>query len=96
MSDRMSSNGESHVITALEKKAKLLTKRTNKDEKLLRMQKQMFDKHTQKLNLKIANLEQLIKDKDKELRMQALKIKELMNADPVQKKQIIQRDFSIL
>lgn len=56
----------------------------------------MFDKHTQKLNLKINQLEQELKDKVKELRMQALKIKELMNADDLQRKQIISKDFYLL
>jgi hypothetical protein len=58
------------------------------------MQKAMFDKHTQKQNLKIVNLEQQIKEKDKELRMMALKIKELVYAggyDQIQK--IVQKDF---
>jgi len=33
-------------LAELEREAKLLNKRTNKDEKLLRMQKKMFDNHT--------------------------------------------------
>lgn len=40
-------------ISQLTKETKLLSKRSSKDEKLLRMQKKMFDKHTQKLNLQI-------------------------------------------
>lgn len=69
----------------LEKKARLLTKKHNKDEKLLAMQKKMFDKHTQKLNLKIQQMEQTIKEKDTEIRMQALKIKELIYAGGTEK-----------
>ena len=55
-------------IRSLEKETKNLSKRTNKDEKLLKMQKKMFDKHAQKLNQKIVDLERMIKEKDKELR----------------------------
>ena len=44
------------------------------------MQKKMFDKSIQKFNLKIMEQEKLLKEKDKELRMQALKIKELVYA----------------
>lgn len=67
-------------LTELEKQKRLLSKRTNKDEKLLRMQKKMFDKSIQKYNMKIQEQEKLLKEKDKELRMQALKIKELVYA----------------
>ena len=57
----------------------------------------MFDKHTQKLNFKIQEQEQLIKEKDKELRMQALKIKELLYAGTDQhREQIIKRDYNQL
>ena len=67
-------------LSELEKQKRLLSKRTNKDEKLLRMQKKMFDKSIQKYNMKIQEQEKLLKEKDKELRMQALKIKELVYA----------------
>lgn len=81
-------------LSELEKQKKLLSKRTNKDEKLLRMQKKMFDKSIQKFNLKIQEQEKLLKEKDKELRMQALKIKELVYAGTqVQRDQIIKRDL---
>ena len=42
------------------------------------MQKKMFDNNIQKYNMKIQNMEQIIKEKDKELKMQANKIKELV------------------
>ena len=61
------------------------------------MQKKMFDKHVQKLNLKIQQLQQVIKEKDKELRMQALKIKELVYAGTdTHREQIIKKDFQLL
>jgi hypothetical protein len=44
------------------------------------MQKKMFDQHVHKQNVKIQQLQQHMKEKDKELRMQALKIKELVYA----------------
>ena len=47
----------------------MLSKRNQKDEKLLRIQKKMFDSHVQKQNLKIKQQEQLLKEKDKELRI---------------------------
>lgn len=91
------SNDDNYKIEVLEKKARLLTKKHNKDEKLLAMQKKMFDKHTQKLNLKIQQLEQVIKEKDSEIRMQALKIKELIYAGGTEKTQaIVRRDFMLL
>ena len=76
-----------HVVKADEKIEELtrataiLAKAKDKDQKVLKMQKKMFDKNTQELNLKITQQEQLLKDKDKELKLQALKIKELLNAD---------------
>ena len=81
-------------LTELQREARLLQKRTNKDEKLLKMQKKMFDKHVQKLNLEIQNQQQALKEKDKELRMQALKIKELVYAGTdTRREQIIRRDY---
>ena len=56
-------------LSELEKQKRLLSKRTNKDEKLLRMQKKMFDKSIQKYNMKIQEQDKLLKEKDKELRM---------------------------
>jgi hypothetical protein len=50
----------------------------SKEEKMLKMQKKMFDNNIQKYNVKIQNMEQIIKEKDKELKMQANKIKELV------------------
>ena len=84
-------------LTELQREARLLQKRTNKDEKLLKMQKKMFDKHVQKLNLEIQNQQQSLKEKDKELRMQALKIKELVYAGTdTHREQIIRRDYQLL
>jgi len=40
-------------MSQLEREARILQKRSNKDEKLLKMQKKMFDKHVQKMNLKV-------------------------------------------
>ena len=40
-------------VFALEKKTRLLTKRNSKDEKLLKLQKKMFDKHVLKQNQRI-------------------------------------------
>ena len=43
---RSSSVGDDNTkMKELKKETKLLQKRTNKDEKLLKMQKKMFDKH---------------------------------------------------
>jgi hypothetical protein len=44
-----SNHGEfSHKMNDLQKEASMLAKRNQKDEKLLRIQKKMFDKHVQK------------------------------------------------
>ena len=57
----------------------------------------MFDKHVQKQNLKIQHFEKIMKEKDKELRMQALKIKELVYAGTdYNRQQIIKRDQVLL
>ena len=62
------------------------------------MQKKMFDNNLQKYNLKIQNMEQIIKEKDKELKMQANKIKELVYSGNVSqydmktREQIIRKD----
>lgn len=49
------------------------------------------------MNLKMQNYENMMKEKDKELRMQAMKIKELVYAGTdVQRQQIIRKDFSVL
>ena len=85
------------TIKLLTKETKKLTLRSNKDIKLLKMQKKMFDKHTQKLNLQIQQQAGLIKEKDKELRMQAIKIKELVYAGTdVQREKIIKKDYQLL
>lgn len=61
------------------------------------MQKKMFEKHNQKQNLKIQNYELLLKEKDKELRMQAMKIKEIVYAGTdASRQKIIKRDFGLL
>jgi hypothetical protein len=65
---------------------------------MLKMQKKMFDNNLQKYNLKIQNMEQIIKEKDKELKMQANKIKELVYSGNVSqydmktREQIIRKD----
>lgn len=65
---------------------------------MLKMQKKMFDNNIQKYNLKIQNMEQIIKEKDKELKMQATKIKELVYSGNVSqydmktREQIIRKD----
>jgi hypothetical protein len=65
---------------------------------MLKMQKKMFDNNIQKYNLKIQNMEQIIKEKDKELKMQANKIKELVYSGNVSqydmktREQIIRKD----
>ena len=85
------------TINELTNKTKLLTKRTSKDEKLLRMQKTIFDKHVHKLNCRIKQLEDGQKDKDKEIRMQAHKIKELVYAGTdVHRERIIKNDYALL
>lgn len=47
----------------------------------MRMQKKVFDKNMLEQQNKVKKLEESIKEKDKEIRLQAIKLKELMNAD---------------
>ena len=57
----------------------------------------MFDKNIQRLNIEVNNLKQLIKEKDKELRMQAIKIKELVYAaTDTHREKIIKNDYKLL
>lgn len=58
------------------------------------MQKRIFDKEQNELNDKILQLENVIREKDKELRLQALKIKELVRLDQDQRKQAVGLDFN--
>lgn len=51
-------------LRSLERRANIMTKKNSKHEKVMRLQKQMFDKHAQKLNMRIVQLEQIIKEKD--------------------------------
>lgn len=67
-------------VMALEKKARMMKMRNGKDEKLLKMQKKLFDKHVFNQNQRIHQLELILKDKEKEIRLQAIKIKELVYA----------------
>ena len=58
------------------------------------MQKKMFDAHVQKQNLKLKDLELAVKEKDKEIRFQAMKIKELVYAGTDSHREaIIKRDY---
>lgn len=44
-------------LKSLERRANIMTKKNSKHEKVLRLQKQLFDKHAQKLNARILQLE---------------------------------------
>jgi hypothetical protein len=44
----------------------------------------------------VKKLEDSIKEKDKEIRLQAIKLKELMSVDVSGRKAIIKRDFNML
>lgn len=60
------------------------------------MQKKIFDKNQREQNLKVKKLEEMVKEKDKEIKLQAIKLKELMNSDRNGRQQIIKRDFTML
>ena len=84
-------------MMSLEKEKKILAKRSSKDEKLLKLQKKMFDNHNQKQNMKIINMEKSLKEKDKELRLQAVKLKQLVYAESESKREsIIRNDYMLL
>jgi hypothetical protein len=51
----------------MEREVKLLKLRCKKDEKLLRIQKKMFDAHVRKLNQQIKDLDQFAKERDREV-----------------------------
>lgn len=60
------------------------------------MQKKIFDKNQREQNLKVKKMEEMVKEKDKEIKLQAIKLKELMNSDRNGRQQIIKRDFTML
>ena len=91
-----------HLVKADEKIEELtratvvLTKAKDKDMKLMKMQKKSFEKTMSELRSKIAELESLMKDKDKEIKIQAIKIKEIMSLDKTKRSQVIKRDYQLL
>ena len=88
-----------HLIKADEKIEELtratvvLTKAKDKDMKAMKMQKKSFEKIISELKAKIQDLEYQMKDKDKEIKIQAIKIKEIMSLDKTKRSQVIKRDF---
>lgn len=64
-----------HLIKADEKIEELtratviLSKAKEKDQKVLKLQKKVFDKNVQELAIKVEDLEQKIKEKDKEIKI---------------------------
>ena len=88
---------DSAELERLSKVAKKFQSKSHKDEKLLQMQKKLFDKHLHAQNKVIKQHEQSLKEKVKELRMQGLKIKELMNAGTdFHRNKIIKKDYQLL
>lgn len=83
-------------IEELTRATAVLSKSKDKDAKLIRMQKKVFDKHMHEQQSKVKKLEDAAKEKDKEIRLQAIKLKELMTADQAGRKQIVMRDFTML
>jgi hypothetical protein len=51
----------------------------------MKMQKRTYDKIIQEHKQKIEDLQNMLKEKDKEIKMQALKIRELLTADKNQR-----------
>lgn len=60
------------------------------------MQKKLFDKTLQEMNAKIKDMEVLLREREKEVKIQALKIKELMRLDNSGRKKVIKRDHDLL
>lgn len=68
-------------IEELTRATAVLSRSKDKDAKVMRMQKKVFDKNMLEQQNKVKKLEESVRDKDKEIRLQAIKLKELMNAD---------------
>ena len=83
-------------IEELTRATAVLSRSKDKDAKLMRMQKKVFDKNMLEQVNKVKKLEDSIKEKDKEIRLQAIKLKELMSVDVSGRKAIIKRDFNML
>lgn len=56
-------------IEELTRATAVLSKSKDKDAKLIRMQKKVFDKHMQEQQSKVKKLEEAAKEKDKEIRL---------------------------
>ena len=56
-------------IEELTRATAVLSKSKDKDAKLIRMQKKVFDKNLGEQQSKVRKLEELLKEKDKEIRL---------------------------
>ena len=56
-------------IEELTRATAILAKNKDKDQRVLKLQKKIFDKNLQEMNLKVVYLENMIKEKDKEVKM---------------------------
>lgn len=71
-------------------------KSISKSQSMLKLQKKLFDKTLVSYKKKINHLEEMVAAKDKEIKIQALKLKELITADKIKRNSIVIRDFELL
>jgi hypothetical protein len=69
----------------------MLQTQREKDYKQLVVNKKMQDKHIQELKSEIERLNKTIEDKDKDLKLQAMKLRELINDEF--RKQTIKKNY---
>ena len=69
----------------------MLQTQRERDYKQLVVNKKMQDKHIQELKAEIERLNKIIEDKDKDLKLQAMKLRELINDEF--RKQTIKKNY---
>lgn len=63
---------------------------------MLKLQKRLFDKTVVQFKKRILDLEQIVAQQSREIKIQALKLKELITADMIKRNSIVNRDFQLL
>ena len=74
----------------------LYNKASEKEQKVIQMQKKLQNKKEKESAFQVEKLVSILKEKDKQIMLQAVKIRELIGVDPMQKQKIISRDYNLL
>ena len=67
-----------------------------KDIKLFKYIKKQHEKKVEELNFQLNQMEQVIREKDREIKMQALKLKDIFSVEKKQRTNLIKSEFKAL